>query len=107
MGKSTPVALAPVERVGLCALQYVEGRTEACRESACAFWEEGGAVAPAGCLIQRLGIDLEARPELPRLLLRIRRKLERARTRREEDEARELFYRLVPAARAEEDLPGE
>ena len=87
----------------LCALQYAAGRIEICHGSACPFWEEGGAVLPGGCIIQRLGLDLERRPELVHALLQVRHRLEQAIDRDDEDEARSLFFRLVPAARHEEE----
>ena len=89
--------------VPLCTVQYAAGRVEVCPGPRCPFWEEGGAVIPAGCLLQRLGLDLEHRPELVHALLQLRRKLDQALSREDEDEARSLFFRLVPAARDEED----
>ena len=102
MGKPTPVAPLVDERAGFCALQYAEGRIEMCPGPGCPFWEVGGAVVPGRCLIERLGLDLYARPELPHALLQIRRKLDQAGTQEDKDDARSLFYRLVPAARGED-----
>jgi hypothetical protein len=83
----------------LCRLQYAAGRIESCPGPDCPFWEEGGAVLPAGCMLERLGVDLERHPEIAHALLQTRRKLAQAVTDEDEDEARSLFYRLVPAAR--------
>jgi hypothetical protein len=102
MGKRIPVAPPGEKHAGLCALQYAEGRIEVCPGPGCPFWEEGGAVVPGRCLIERLGLDLEGRPELAHGLLQIRRKLDQAGTEEDENEARSLFYRLVPAARSED-----
>jgi hypothetical protein len=88
--------------VPLCALQYAAGRIEVCPEGGCPFWEEGGAVLAGGCLIQRLALGLEHHPELANALLEVRRKLDRAVSSEDENEARSLFYRLVPRAREEE-----
>jgi hypothetical protein len=35
-----------------------EGVVEECAPERCGFWEPGGAVVPAGCLIDRLGVDI-------------------------------------------------
>jgi hypothetical protein len=86
-----------------CPLQYAAGRVEVCPGPGCPFWEEGGAVLPGGCIVQRLGLDLDNRPELAHALLQVRHKLDQALDREDEDEARSLFYRLVPSAREEED----
>jgi hypothetical protein len=78
--------------VRLCALQYHADRIEACPEADCPFWDDG-------CLIERLDLDLEARPELAHALLQVRRRVEQAVTAEDRDGARSLFYRLVPRAR--------
>ena len=99
------LTLLPQHRAGevpLCALQFAAGRIEACPGGGCPFWEEGGAVLPGGCMIQRLALDLERRPELAHALLQVRRKLDLALSKEDEDEAKSLFYRLVPRAREEE-----
>jgi hypothetical protein len=82
--------------------QYRAGRIESCPGAGCPFWEEGGAALPGGCLFERLALDLDARPDLVHALLQIRRQLAQAVTREDEDGARSLFYRLVPAARGED-----
>lgn len=81
-----------------CSLQDEAGGIEAC-STACPFWEEGGAVIPGGCMLKRLELDLKGQPELVEALLEIRRMVERAPSRAEEEEARSLFYRLLATAR--------
>jgi hypothetical protein len=87
-------ALELEEGVRLCTLEYAAGRIEICPGAACPFWEEGRAV----CGIERLGLD--RRVDLAGGLLEVRGRLERAGSRREEDEARSLFDRLVAAESA-------
>jgi hypothetical protein len=81
----------------LCGLADAAGRVEACPGPSCPFWEEGGALIPAGCMVERLGLQLEANPRLAHGLVQVRRKLDQATSRKDEAEARSLFYRLVPA----------
>jgi hypothetical protein len=47
-----------------CRLHLALGRQERCPDSACAFWEEGGAVVEPGCAFERVRVDIESRPEL-------------------------------------------
>lgn len=61
----------------LCSLQDAAGRIEAC-STACPFRDQGGAVLPGGCMLERLGVDLKGRSERVEALLKIRRRLERA-----------------------------
>lgn len=77
----------------LCKLQYELGRVEECPESACPFWEPGGAVLDGRCAVERL--DLVGRPEVADWLIRIRKRLDAAKTDDEEAAARSLFYRLL------------
>src|SRR5262249_8360173 len=58
-----------------CALQDAVGRVEACPGVGCPFWEEGGAVLEAGCMIERLSLDLARRPERAQSLLELRLRL--------------------------------
>jgi len=78
-----------------CHLHLALGTVEACPGGACPFWEEGGIALPAGCELERLGIDLD-RPDLAEYLLELREKLEAARDREEHDAARRAFGELVP-----------
>ena len=63
----------------LCALQDAVGRVEGCPDARCPFWEPGGAVLVGGCLIERLALDLERRPDLPHYLLELRVALDEGR----------------------------
>jgi hypothetical protein len=77
---------------GTCTLRLAaRAGTEQCPRERCAFWEPGGAVADAGCLIERLGLDVR-RPELAAYLLELRERLDEVRDRRE---AADLHRRLV------------
>ena len=92
------------ERTGvrLCTLQYLADRIERCPGADCPFWEEGGAAVEPGCIIDRLALDLESRPELVHALLQVRRRVWQAVTTEDADAARSLFYRLLPGARADD-----
>ena len=82
----------------LCALQYAAGRVEACPRARCPFWEPGGAVLEDGCLIERLGLDLERRPDRSHALLELRVAVDEGRA--DPPGTRQLFYRLsgVPSS---------
>ena len=104
--RSSTIALTmgfPKESNGvrICSLQYRAGRIESCPGADCPFWEEGGAAIPGHCIFERLDLDLDARPSLVHALLQVRRGLNQAVTGEDEESARSLFYRLVPAARDE------
>jgi hypothetical protein len=58
-----------------CRLGEAVNRAFVCEE-ACAFWETGGAVAPAGCLLDRVPVDLVGEPEAARVLLEVKELLE-------------------------------
>ncbi len=77
----------------LCKLQYAVGRVEECPESACPFWDPGGAVLEGRCAVDRL--DLVGRPDVADWLVRIRKRLESPTTDADAEEARRLFYRLL------------
>ena len=99
----TSRSLAPVAaRAGLCRLRLTVGRPEPCRGPGCPLWEEGGAVVDAGCVVERLALDVEARPHLAWALLHVLHTVEGAPTRSAREEAYRLFRRLVPRAREEE-----
>jgi hypothetical protein len=80
---------------GNCRLYVALGRAEACREGACPFWEEGGAVLPPGCALERLGLDV-GRADIAQCLLDLRSELEQARDRDEAERARRACALLVP-----------
>lgn len=52
-----------------------EGVVEECAPERCGFWEPGGAVVPAGCAIDRLGLDIRE-PGFASSLLSLRQDLE-------------------------------
>jgi hypothetical protein len=62
----------------LCTLHRAEGRDEPCAREQCTFWENGGAVVPGDCLVERLGLDVR-HGGLARYLLEVRERVERAR----------------------------
>lgn len=64
-----------------------------CTEERCPFWEPGGAVLEGRCAFERL--DHSDSPKLAAWHLRIRRMLEAASTREQEEQAWRLFYRLL------------
>jgi hypothetical protein len=80
----------------LCALHHAEGTIEACPGSSCPFWEDGGAVVPAGCSFERLGLEFETRPGLARWLLGIRGQLEGAQTEEDVVAAHRLVNEFLP-----------
>jgi hypothetical protein len=80
----------------VCHLHLALGTVEACPGGACPFWEHGGIALPAGCELERLGIDLD-RPDLAEYLLELREQLEAARDREEREAARKTFAELVPS----------
>lgn len=79
----------------LCALHLSLGYIAECPGAWCPFWEQGGAVAPAGCRLERLGLDLSD-PGLAQHLLDLRRALERVQSEEEAEIARREIDRLVP-----------
>jgi hypothetical protein len=85
-----------IRRMDRCRLQYTVGRIEACPEEPCPFWEGGRAVLEGGCVFDQL--DIGDNPELAAWLLRIRKRLEAAKTVAEDPRALRLFYRLSSPA---------
>jgi hypothetical protein len=63
-----------------CTLHLATGRREECPGPGCAFWEHGGAVVGAGCVFDRVRLEFDARPDVARWMLDIRRGLETAHT---------------------------
>jgi hypothetical protein len=80
----------------LCSLSVVAGDDEECPRGWCAFWEHGGAVAEAGCAIERLGVRADD-PQLARYLLDLRRELEKVRDVEAARAALERLDELAPA----------
>jgi hypothetical protein len=77
-----------------CTLHQAQGVIEPCTGERCAFWEPGGAVAPGGCLIERLGVDVR-RSDLAAYLLETRERLEQARDLSEAEAAHREFSRRI------------
>jgi hypothetical protein len=77
-----------------CKLGQAAGRSWVCEE-ACALWESGGAVAPAGCLVDRVPLDLARNPEATRLLVDLRERLEGSKTARDRSAAEAELSALV------------
>jgi hypothetical protein len=77
----------------LCTLATTVGRSEACPEEACPFWEPGGAVLGGRCAFEELGISADAR--LAAWLLEIRGRLEATSTVEEDRAVRAAFHHLI------------
>jgi hypothetical protein len=77
----------------LCTLSHAVGKSEACPEEACPFWEPGGAALPGHCAFEELGV--EADPELAIWLLGIRSRLAAASSAEEERAVRHAFHHLL------------
>lgn len=76
-----------------CRLDHALGRAAECPESACPFWEPGGAVVEGRCAFDRL--DLASRRQLAEELAGLRTVLLAAAGAEERNEARRTFYRLL------------
>jgi hypothetical protein len=79
----------------LCRMKLTLGEVEACPQSACPFWEHGGAVLESGCGLERLHLELD-RPELAVYFDELRRALETARDYAERQAAIQALAALVP-----------
>jgi hypothetical protein len=78
-----------------CTLRRsAHGVSERCSRDRCGFWEPGGAVLEGGCLVERLGIDLNQR-DLATYLLDTLERLEKARNLAEAGKAHRQFSRRV------------
>ncbi len=80
----------------MCALHLAAGNQEECPGSACAFWEAGGAVVEPGCVFERVRFELDARPDVARLLLNMRYDLENAQSAYETRRIRMSLNELLP-----------
>jgi hypothetical protein len=76
----------------LCSLESACGRTVACPQDACPFWEPGGEALPR-CALER--VDFAAQDSLAEWLLEIRERLAAARSTEEADVERSLFRHLL------------
>jgi hypothetical protein len=77
----------------LCSLEAAVGRSEACPEDACPFWEPGGAVLGGRCAFEQLDITADA--STAAWLLEIRGRLENASSVEEEHAMRATFHHLL------------
>ena len=85
--------MAVTHTTRLCTLEATVGRTEACPEDACPFWEPGGAALDGRCAFEQLGITADE--ALASWLLEIRGQLDLARSSDEEDAVRHQFRHLL------------
>lgn len=76
-----------------CHLELLVGRRVACSETACPFWEPGGAVIEGRCAFERLHVSL--RPDTASELLQLRDALLEAAGDERRDDLRRDFYRLL------------
>jgi hypothetical protein len=81
-----------------CLLKESVGQVEACPHDACAFWEAGGALVPAGCAIERLGLTGELRrtSQFAGWLLGLREQLELAGSDHERHDLHRQVRQLLP-----------
>ena len=77
----------------LCSLAAAVGKSEACPEDSCPFWEPGGAALGGRCAIEELGIAPDA--ALATWLLEIREKLAAGSSEEEERAMRGIFHHLL------------
>ena len=77
----------------LCTLEATVGRSEACPEDACPFWEPGGAALGGRCAFEELDITADA--ALAGWLLEIRERLDSAESTVDADAVRSLFGHLL------------
>ena len=85
-----------MNRTQLCALHLATGTREECPRSACAFWEEGGAVVESGCVFDRVRFEFDARPDVARYLLKLRHDLESARSAEDLSRVRTSLNEVLP-----------
>ena len=72
----------------LCTIELIaEGHAERCPGELCPFWERG-------CALARIEYELEGRPDVARLLVDLRREIERGRE-VEVEELRSHFAHLL------------
>jgi hypothetical protein len=76
-----------------CSLATAIGKSEACPEAACPFWEPGGAALDGNCAFEQLGVSADA--HLATWLLEIRARLESASSAEEERVLRGAFHHLL------------
>ena len=60
------------EHQPLCTIEFIAGdEASRCPAEKCAFWDQG-------CILARIEMELEGRPEVARMLIDLRRRLEAA-----------------------------
>jgi hypothetical protein len=77
----------------ICTLEATVGRSAACPEEACPFWEPGGAAVGGRCAVQELGGLTD--PAVATWLLEIREKLVAAGSADDERALRTVFHQLL------------
>jgi hypothetical protein len=82
-----------IEETRLCSLETAVGRSQACPEDACPFWEPGGAALDGRCAFEELGLSADA--GLASWLLEIRERLEAAGSVEEDGALRAAFHHLI------------
>jgi hypothetical protein len=85
--------MAIQEAPRLCTLEAAVGRSAACPEHACPFWEPGGAALSGRCAWEELRLTADS--ELATWLLEIRGRLEEASTAEEDRVVRSEFHHLL------------
>jgi hypothetical protein len=77
----------------LCSLEAAVGRTGACPEDTCPFWEPGGAALGGRCALEHL--DVKHDRATARWLLELRQRLTTAGSEDEERAMRGAFHHLL------------
>lgn len=77
----------------LCSLEAAVGKSKACAEDACPFWEPGGAALGGRCAFEQLDITADA--SLAAWLLEIRGRLEDGSSVEAERTMRAAFHHLL------------
>ena len=77
----------------LCTLEAAVGKSQACPEDVCPFWEPGGAALGGRCAWEQLGVEADS--ELANWLLELRDRLEAASSVDEERAVRSAFHHLL------------
>jgi hypothetical protein len=89
--------MATQEEPRLCTLATAVGKSEACPEAACPFWEPGGAALHGRCAFEALGLPADA--GLAEWLLEIRGRLEDASSAEQEHALRGAFHQLLSSCK--------
>lgn len=85
--------MAETRTTRLCSLEAAVGKSEACLEDGCPFWEPGGAALGGRCAFEELGLTADER--LASWLLELRGRLESASTVEEDRAVRSAFHHLL------------